>query len=159
MLDALVIEHPAAVQAARAAQVVAALYPGVSIRTAPAVAPALVSIAGGAWAAEDFDPLTVDVQVASTLRRCGRVILRVHEMTGGAAAGRFDAICRQVITRYQRLLDTRNRHSAGPLFDRALALHRRLHDLDRPLPAADHDHSRDTWRWVLRLDSGAGQAV
>jgi hypothetical protein len=57
----------------------------------------------------------------------------------------------EVVTRFQRLLAGRNEASATPLFDRVLAAHRELHDLSKPLVAADYDHALDTWRWVLRL--------
>ncbi len=53
----------------------------------------------------------------------------------------------------------RNTRSAGPLFERILADHRALHDLEKPLVKADHDHALDTWQWVLELDPDAGLAL
>jgi hypothetical protein len=58
-----------------------------------------------------------------------------------------------------RFLGRRNALSAGPLFERILADHRALHDLDRPLVKADHDHALDTWQWALELDPDAGLAL
>jgi hypothetical protein len=53
----------------------------------------------------------------------------------------------------------RNPASAGPDFDRILVGHRVLHNLQRPLVKADHDHALDTWQWILELDPDAGLAV
>src|SRR5205814_582070 len=44
-------------------------------------------------------------------------------------------------------------------FDKVLARHCELHDMNKPLVAADFDHARDTWRWVLRLAPHASLAV
>jgi hypothetical protein len=56
-------------------------------------------------------------------------------------------------------LGRRNAASAGPDFDRILVCHRVLHNLQRPLVKADHDHALDTWQWTLELDPDAGLAV
>jgi hypothetical protein len=42
---------------------------------------------------------------------------------------------------------------------RALARHRALFDLTKPLVLADYAHALDTWRWTLRLDLGASRAL
>lgn len=76
--------------------------------------------------------------------------------------GREDGAARaavQVLTRYQYRLDRRNTFSQGPTFDRALRCHETMHDLRKPLVAADYVHARDTWQWTLRLDPRAGMAV
>ncbi len=56
-------------------------------------------------------------------------------------------------------LGRRNAASASTTFDRILYRHMGLHDLDKPLVKADHDHALDTWQWVLELDPDAGLAV
>ena len=38
---------------------------------------------------------------------------------------------------------------------RVLRRHAALHDVEKPLVAADLDHAIDTWQWMLRLDPGA----
>jgi hypothetical protein len=64
-----------------------------------------------------------------------------------------------VLTRYQRLIAHRNRHSDSLSFSRILDAHRRLHPLGRPLVRADYDHAIDTWQWLLRLSPGASMAL
>ncbi|MCU1281077.1 MAG: hypothetical protein JWM53_4623 [bacterium] len=64
-----------------------------------------------------------------------------------------------VLTRLQRLIDRRNHASSTADFDTALARHRALHDLARPLVRADYDHARDAWHWLLRLDGAASLAA
>jgi hypothetical protein len=66
---------------------------------------------------------------------------------------------RGVLTRCQRWMNRRNDASGGGLFDRALAEHRRAHDLAKPLVRADYDHALDTWQWTLRLAPEADLAV
>lgn len=65
----------------------------------------------------------------------------------------------ELLTRCQRWLGRRNRASLEPWFDRALAIHRDMHDRSRPLPRADHNHALDAWQWLLRLDPEAGAAL
>jgi hypothetical protein len=65
----------------------------------------------------------------------------------------------EVLTRCQRLMDRRNAASRGGLFDRALAEHRAMHDLSKPLVRADYNHALDVWQWTLRLEPKAGLAV
>jgi hypothetical protein len=45
------------------------------------------------------------------------------------------------------------------MLEEALARHRALHDLEKPLVRADYEHALDTWRWVLTLQPEAGLAV
>ena len=68
-----------------------------------------------------------------------------------ALAARDTAEAIALLTRLQRLIDRRNAASATDVFDAALALHRGLHELERPLVRADYDHARDAWQWLLRL--------
>lgn len=65
----------------------------------------------------------------------------------------------EVLTRCQRWVGRRNASSRSPMFDRVLALHRQLHDVDKPLVRADHAHALDVWQWLLRLAPHAGIAV
>jgi hypothetical protein len=65
----------------------------------------------------------------------------------------------QVLTRYQRLAPRLNAASRDEAFLSALALHRTLHDLNKPLVRADYEHALDVWQWVLRLDAAAGRAL
>lgn len=60
-----------------------------------------------------------------------------------------------VLTRCQRWIGARNRHSAGARFDDVLRAHRFLYDLRKPLLLADYRHALDTWQWILRLDREA----
>jgi hypothetical protein len=64
-----------------------------------------------------------------------------------------------VLTRCQRWIARRNRHSAGRAFDCVLRAHRFLYDLRKPLLLADYRHALDTWQWVLRLDGEASGAL
>jgi hypothetical protein len=109
------------------------------------------------WEDPGFDPLDLDREVAEATRGSETLVLVVAEDDGVAADCVSTAL--EVVTRYQRLLDARNQHSRGTAFDQVLALHRGLHDLAKPLVAADFDHARDAWRWVLRLDPDASFAV
>ena len=92
-----------------------------------------------AWLADDFDFWAFD-------RRCDALETLVVEAP----------IAEQVALRTQRLAPVRT--IADQWFEHVLALHRELHDLDKPLVRADHDHAIDTWQWILRLDRGATAA-
>lgn len=72
---------------------------------------------------------------------------------------RLPGFAREVLTRYQRLVDRRNAASRTSLFDRVLAEHRALHDLAKPLVRADYNHALDTWQWALRLEPEADLPV
>jgi hypothetical protein len=74
-------------------------------------------------------------------------------------SGFDEGTARAVLTRCQRWADRRNEASRGPLFNRVLSLHRRAHDLGKPLVRADYNHALDTWQWLLRLAPDAGLAV
>jgi hypothetical protein len=109
------------------------------------------------WRGPSFDPLPLDDVVARERPDAEDVVLRVIDRAGTARA--CAAVALQVMTRYQRFLRGRNGHSRVPLFDRILALHRSLHDVRKPLVAADLDHALDTWRWALRLSAEASLAL
>jgi hypothetical protein len=119
--------------------------------------PDLVVVPAPCWRADDLDPFVLDQAVAAALAETGHFSLRLVDDPGGDGDLAHTAV--QLVTRCQRHLRGRNRHSATPLFDAMLARHRALHDLERPLVAADYDHALDTWRWVLRLDPDASTAV
>ena len=63
-----------------------------------------------------------------------------------------------LVTRLQRLIERRNEASATRAFDAALAAHRALYELSKPLVRADYDHARDAWHWLLRLEPRASAA-
>jgi hypothetical protein len=107
------------------------------------------------WEAADLDPTALDDVVAETITETGTFALRIVDSGQGALLREAT----QVITRCQRHLSGRNAHSATPFFDAVLAHHRTLHDLGKPLVAADYDHARDTWRWILRLAPDASAAL
>jgi hypothetical protein len=120
-------------------------------------APDLIEVPARCWRADDLDLFVVDQAVAEALAAAGRFSLRLVDEPAGDGDLTDTAV--QLVTRCQRHLRGRNHHSATPLFDAILDRHRALHDLSRPLVAADHDHALDTWRWVLRLDPDASAAV
>lgn len=61
----------------------------------------------------------------------------------------------EVLTRYQRLFERRNAASTGKHMDAVLRAHAALHDVSKPLVAADYDHALDTWQWMLRIEPHA----
>lgn len=87
--------------------------------------------------------------------------LAVRPFTLGLAGGGEEVwlVATEVLTRAQRLLDRRNRHSESALFERILEHHRSIHDLDKPLVRADYGHTLDVWQWMLRLDPEASFAA
>jgi hypothetical protein len=113
----------------------------------------LVIVPVSRWQAAALDPIELDEAVAGALP-AGRLTLRVVD-DGQPSVDLLPPVL-QVATRCQRHLTSRNAASATPFFDAVLARHRALHDLTLPLVAADHDHTLDTWRWVLRLEPQAG---
>jgi hypothetical protein len=120
-----------------------------------------------AWSEDAFDLASLDEQVCRRAAAAGssespvRILIRAARRPPGRplTAHRLLGVTRQVLTRYQRFFQSRNAASAAPAFDRALALHERLHDRRKPLVAADFDHALDTWRWTLRLDPETSFAV
>ena len=104
------------------------------------------------WNVDHFDPTTLD---AATRRMTEPFALEL--VADGVRDVERAAV--EVLTRCQSLLERRNAASSTELFDRVLAAHRSLHDLDKPLVAADYHHALDTWQWLLRLDPAAGSAL
>lgn len=120
-------------------------FPSVFVRVEDEGAPHVVA---AEWQRPDFDTWAFDVRIDELAREA--FTLRI--------AG--DGHCAlEVMTRCQRHVGRRNRHSQGSLFTRVLRRHRDLHDLDKPLVRADYNHALDVWQWVLRLDPEADVAV
>jgi Domain of unknown function (DUF4202) len=65
----------------------------------------------------------------------------------------------EILNRCQRTIRRRNRGSESARFDAVLAMHRRMHDVDKPLVRADYNHALDTWQWLLRLEPRASTAL
>jgi hypothetical protein len=109
------------------------------------------AVDGEAWSSEGFDFWAFD-----------RLI---DELDAGGAplaiATQRDtiAIASQILTRAQRVIPRRTRETQAEWFARVLELHRRLHDVSKPLVRADLDHALDTWQWSLRLDAAAPPEV
>lgn len=116
--------------------------------TAPP-APPVLRVDLATWRAPD----QLDRRVAEALAT-GPVELLVVSAIGPKGATGAAAL----VTRYQRLLDRRNDASRARVFDAILARHVALHDLDKPLPRADHEHALDAWHWMLRLAPAVGLA-
>jgi len=112
-----------------------------------------VTVDGGAWQQPTFDCRAVDAQM-SALTAQGAFSLQLMGPHNGVAG-----VALQLLTRYQRFIGRRNHASQSPVFDQVLSLHRQLHDLERPLVRADHEHALDTWQWMLRLDPAASFAA
>jgi hypothetical protein len=109
-------------------------------------------ISGVDWQSADLDLLQLDALIYERTATSARACLRLSA-SGVEPAAFFE----QVLTRYQRLLPF-----AGwtePSVAQALRRHQALFDLQKPLVRADYDHALDTWRWTLRLDSGASPAL
>lgn len=90
------------------------------------------------------------------------VVVRDARDGGLALCGKSASLSRaacEVLTRYQRFLQRRNAVSTSTQFDAVLEAHASLHDLGRPLVAADYDHAIDAWQWMLRLDPKASLAA
>lgn len=142
--------------AAAERQALAAEFPDVEVEIGPLEpSPGELSVAllTAEWKDPGFDLGAADAQLAELAAR-GPVSLRVVGPGAGA-----EGLGLQVLTRYQRFIRRKNRASAGEVFDRVLSLHRGLHDLDKPLVRADHEHALDTWQWMLRLDPAASLAA
>ncbi len=99
-----------------------------------------------AWRSLAFDPFLYDSML---FRSDSAAPWRVQVV--GPKDGETPATAIEVLTRYQSLINRRNAHSQTALFDRVVARHKELHDLSKPLVAADYLHALDTWQWVLRL--------
>jgi hypothetical protein len=121
-------------------------HPGVAIGLADTADPRDTVLDADAWAESDGFA-EFDHAVVRDARSDGLVLLGI-----GSGLGRTT---REVLTRYQRFEQRRNHASTGMCFDAALGAHAALHDMTRPLVAADYDHALDTWQWLLRLEPNA----
>jgi hypothetical protein len=65
----------------------------------------------------------------------------------------------EMLTRWQWGIGRRNAASRSARFDSLLGRIRALHDLTKPLVAADYRHALDTWQWTLRLSPDASAVV
>src|SRR4051812_21307247 len=105
-----------------------------------------------AWRDDRFDFWAFD-------RRLDVLVARSAPLRVSAPPELAPAVLSEIRTRGQRLAPRRTAATAGAWFDRVLAAHRALHDLDRPLVRADYDHALDAWQWAVRRDAGAPRAV
>jgi Domain of unknown function (DUF4202) len=120
-------------------------------------APREVLIEIARWQGGSFDMASLDAEVAAA-GDSGPFCLRIDGFDGcGAELGKAAVV--EIMTRYQRLAPLRTAASAEAWFTRALAVHRAMHDLQKPLVRADFDHALDTWQWAVRLDPAASAAV
>lgn len=113
-----------------------------------------IVISEAEWRDALTDPARWDEQMSGLARRPAWVYVR-------ADVDGFDTVdtIRQIVTRYQRFAPKTNALSRSAGFARALSAHRQLHDLEKPLVRADHDHALDVWQWVLRLSPEASLAL
>jgi hypothetical protein len=124
----------------------------IEARRAQAGGPA-ITVDAAAFLDDRFDFYDLDARVDALADR-GAFALVVHGLEGDvarAAAGLF--------TRCQRHAPRLTRTALGPTFARLRALHRALHDRDKPLVRADYAHALDTWQWLVRLAPDASLAA
>jgi hypothetical protein len=107
------------------------------------------------WRSPGFDPFDWDERLFGAAAQGGPLALHLT----GAPREALATTALEILTRYQGLVSRRNAASEGPLFEAALARHRALHDMSRPLVVADWRHALDTWQWVLRLEPRAELAL
>jgi hypothetical protein len=105
-----------------------------------------------AWRDDRFDFWAFD-------RRLDALAARGEPLRVSAPPALAPHVLSEIRTRGQRLAPRRTAAMAGAWFDRVLAAHRAMHDLDRPLVRADYDHALDAWQWAVRRDAGAPRAV
>ena len=106
------------------------------------------------WLSPSADLYVWDAEVLKLGSCPDWLILRTSSRSGS-----ITPVLLQILTRYQRWLPRRNQFSQSDLFERALARHRELHDLAKPLVRADYEHALDTWQWLLRLMPRASLAL
>ncbi|HVZ30807.1 MAG TPA: DUF4202 family protein [Polyangiaceae bacterium] len=124
--------------------------------TAPAAGGVIIE--EQAWRDPGSDLYRWDALILALQGKPGWLLLVPHGGLGQGLAPAMRALL-QILTRYQRLAPRLNADSRGEPFASALALHRSLHDLRKPLVRADHEHALDVWQWVLRLEPRAGLAL
>lgn len=123
-------------------------FPSVFVRY---VADADPLLRASEWERADFDTWQFDCAIDTLARDAFTLTI--------ADDGARPSFPLEVLTRCQRHVGRRNRHSQGSLFSRVLREHRALHDLDKPLVRADYNHALDAWQWALRLDADAPVSV
>lgn len=124
-------------------------YPRIGLAAFPPPGGEAVSVELDEWQSGRIDFYRIDARVDA---------LAAQGLIPVTAVGHPEARL-QLLTRCQRWLDRRNLSSRQLWFDELLRRHADLHDRNRPLVRADHNHAMDTWQWVLRLDPGASGAV
>jgi hypothetical protein len=130
---------------------VAAEFPTVSIDHHGDEGRAAVTVHANAWRDGVISLQELDFRV-NELAAQGPVTI-------GVIGSHLAQVALEVLTRCQRWVGRRNRHSTPAVFDRVLSAHRALHDLSKPLVRADHDHALDVWQWMLRLEDEASMAA
>jgi hypothetical protein len=129
-------------------------FPHLAWITAGTLVPGALLVDERAWRDPQSDLYAWDAKVLAL--RSQRLWLLV--LPAGDPLTAVDALL-QVLTRYQRLAPRLNAGSRSEAFLCALALHRTLHDLNKPLVRADYEHALDVWQWLLRLEPGAERAL
>lgn len=127
-------------------------------REFPAIATQIASretptITARDWQAPDFDLAAFDARLTALAAP------RPFSLCLAGEPALLAQTALQILTRCQRLSPRRNEASRSAHFDRVLERHRALHDLEKPLVRADHDHALDTWQWMLRIKPDAGLAA
>jgi hypothetical protein len=122
-------------------------FPTVQVERALAAGPGDIVVHDYAWRGA-FDLGSLDEKVEHAGRSVG-IAVRGYDVTNIAC---------EVMTRYQRLVDRRNRAASTSLFDAVLRAHAALYDVSQPYVKADLDHVVDTWQWMLRLQPEVGLA-
>ena len=137
-------------------EALAAEFPAVELRWTPdrGEIPSL-PLSIGTWESQSFNFQDLDALLDDMAERTAgpfALLLAGEEEC-------LPGFAREVLTRHQRLMDRRNAASRCGLFEQALAGHRALYDLAKPLVRADYNHALDTWQWALRLEPAADLAV
>jgi hypothetical protein len=129
-------------------------FPHLAWITAGTLVPGAILVDEREWRDSASDLYDWDAKVLALQSQHGWLLV----LPAGEPQTAVEALL-QVLTRYQRLAPRLNAGSRSEAFLGALALHRTLHDLSKPLVRADYEHSLDAWQWLLRLDPGAGRAL
>jgi hypothetical protein len=130
----------------------AAEFPSVFIRFGEDAGPPHLHVSD--WERADFDTWSFDCAIDALAS--DSFTLRLECGDDASALRSFPL---EVLTRCQRHVGRRNRHSRSSFFTRLLRHHRALHDLEKPLVRADYNHALDVWQWVLRLEPDASASV
>lgn len=107
------------------------------------------------WGRDRVDLWQLDRQ-ADRLGEAGRFAVRLR--WADEPTKRVRRAAADVLVRCQRWSRRRGVHTDAS-FERVRARHRALHDLEKPLVAADYAHALDAWQWTLHLSPDASLAV